>query len=178
MTMNDIQFIGCPHIGHKGQAVRRGFSSIEEMNEEIIKRFNENAGKKTLSIILGDVVVFNKTAFDQLERLNGRKIFVLGNHDTRGCIPELLKYGEVQGAFEYKNTICTHIPIHRDCLERYAINIHSHMHEEVVRKMEYKPLEILAKRLVDHRYLNVNWDILQGKPVSLQEVIKYIEEHK
>ena len=66
MTMNDVQFIGCLHIGHKGQAVRRGFSSVEEMNEEIIKRFNENAGKKTLSIILGDVVVFNKTAFDEL----------------------------------------------------------------------------------------------------------------
>ena len=56
MTMNDVQFIGCLHIGHKGQAARRGFSSVEEMNEEIIKRFNENAGKKTLSIIPGDVV--------------------------------------------------------------------------------------------------------------------------
>jgi calcineurin-like phosphoesterase family protein len=64
--------------------------------------------------------------------LNGVINVVLGNHDERNHVQELLKYvNSVAGMVDYKNkVILTHCPIHPSQLEfRYSHNIHGHVHE-------------------------------------------------
>lgn len=74
------------HFNHNRDFVwkERGFNSIEEMNEEIIRRFNSIVQKEDDIYILGDLcmsadLLGNKNL---IERLNGRLHIIYGNHDT------------------------------------------------------------------------------------------------
>ncbi len=71
------------HLGHVNAAVKhRGFSSVDEMNELIIRRWNERVGDGDQVFVLGDLCM-GKIA-DSLElvsRLKGRITLIPGNHD-------------------------------------------------------------------------------------------------
>ena len=71
-----IYFTSDTHFGHDRDFVwkARGFKSVEEMNEEIVKRFN--------SIVTGDVIMGDPANIEYVKRLNGKLHIVLGNHDT------------------------------------------------------------------------------------------------
>ena len=62
----------------------RGFSSVAEMNEAIIKNFNESVGWEDRLYILGDVMMgFDIEAGCRLlGRLPGEKYIIRGNHDS------------------------------------------------------------------------------------------------
>lgn len=169
----DVALISDLHFGHDAIAKIRGFDDVNEYNEEVIKRFNSVTGKRTMTIIAGDLTMENKKYFPLLNRLNGRKIVVLGNHDLRSDSRELLKYVEsVAGALEYKGCIITHIPIHSQEASRYRLNIHGHLHEETIKRMIYNPGRVTVKELIDNRYFNISWDRLDGVPISFQEIIQ------
>lgn len=168
--MNDVQFISDPHIGHTKAAEWRGYKSVEEMNKDIILKFNSVSGKKTITFIPGDVVLFNNKYFDVLNELNGIKIFSPGNHDDKEKCELLLNYGKVVGIYEYKGFIISHIPLHRNYLDRYIANIHGHDHDKVVDYTEYQKDFIAKYYPQDPKYVNVNWDILNGFPASLNYV--------
>ena len=60
----------------------RPFSSIEEMDEEIIKRHNEVAPSDGTVIHAGDFTLANVEIANQyIKRLNGHHIFLRGSHD-------------------------------------------------------------------------------------------------
>lgn len=75
------------HLGHENiiKYCNRPFKDINQMNETIIKNWNDKVSNEDLVYILGDFSV----KYDQektqniLSRLNGRKVLVMGNHDTR-----------------------------------------------------------------------------------------------
>ena len=61
----------------------RPFSTIEEMNFELIKRYNSLVNKNDTVYFLGDFA-FTKNVNDiinVLQQLNGNKHFICGNHD-------------------------------------------------------------------------------------------------
>ena len=73
------------HFGHANiiQYCNRPFNSVEEMDEAIIKNWNETVSNKDTIIHLGDFGLGNKEYIRGIiERLNGKKILVLGNHDN------------------------------------------------------------------------------------------------
>lgn len=74
------------HFNHDKEFVwkARGFSSVEEMNEEIIKRFNSVVQEDDDIYILGDLCMSGDIVANRhlIERLNGRLHIVYGNHDT------------------------------------------------------------------------------------------------
>ena len=62
---------------------QRGFQSVYEMNEAIVKRFNEVVKPEDDVYILGDLMLNDNEAGRQLiNRLNGWLHIVYGNHDT------------------------------------------------------------------------------------------------
>lgn len=62
----------------------RGFSSVEEMNEYMIKRWNDKVKKRDEVFILGDFSYGNGEETNAiLERLNGKIYLIEGNHDGR-----------------------------------------------------------------------------------------------
>ena len=68
---------------------KRPFKSIEENDEEIIRRWNEKVPEDGIVFHLGDVAFGNKAKVDEiLKRLNGKIYLVIGNHDWRRIIQD------------------------------------------------------------------------------------------
>ena len=157
--MGNVRFISDTHFGHKNMATRRGFSSAEEMNDYIIKKWNSVVNKKDVTYLLGDVSMESKNFYYLLDSLNGVKNVILGNHCRRQDIPEMLKYvNSVAGMIDYKdNYILTHCPVHPSQLAfRYSYNIHGHVHEN---------------SLDDPRYINVSCEVVDYTPKLIAELI-------
>jgi len=76
-----------PHYGHF-QIIKycnRPFTSAEEMDAELIKRYNSRVTKNDTVIWLGDCGFYKdkEEAKALLDRLNGKKILIRGNHDKK-----------------------------------------------------------------------------------------------
>jgi len=77
-------FVADSHLGHYNilKYCNRPFNSIEEMDEEIIKRFNSVVSKDDIVIHAGDFTLKGKReAYKYVEQLNGQNIFLKGSHD-------------------------------------------------------------------------------------------------
>jgi calcineurin-like phosphoesterase family protein len=77
-------FTSDPHFWHKRviESCNRPFGSIEEMNAALIKNWNDTVGPTDEIYILGDVFFCGTTkAKEILAQLNGKKHWILGNHD-------------------------------------------------------------------------------------------------
>jgi len=74
------------HIGHKNiiKYCNRPFEDVDDMNEQLIKRWNRKVSKGDDVYIIGDVAVCDaREAAKHLSCLNGNKLLVAGNHDRR-----------------------------------------------------------------------------------------------
>jgi len=83
--MNKIYFTSDFHFCHDKDFIYepRGFSSVHEMNEQIIKNFNEVMDWTDNLYILGDCFLNNdKEGMSYMRRLPGKKYIIWGNHDT------------------------------------------------------------------------------------------------
>lgn len=173
--MSNVRFIGCLHLGHKWMAQHRGFHDEFYHDEHLIEKWNKVVNKKDLTYILGDVTMEKAHPYIQLDRLNGRKIVVLGNHDMPKHVKELLNYVDtVAGMFDYKGGVLTHSPIHPSEMGRYIFNIHAHIHEneleEVIALDSYNDEDSIPQTTL-HKYINVDAKLIDFKPKSLEELI-------
>lgn len=174
--MSNVRFIGCLHFGHKAMAQYRGFQDEYYHDEHLIESWNKVVRKKDLVFITGDITFESPEYYYQLDRLNGRKKVILGNHDRIEDVPELLKYVEgVAGMFRYKGYFLTHAPIHPNELSFCKGNIHAHIHhrnklDELETKIKYGDEEGTVKSL--DKYFNVDAHLIDYKPITLQELIK------
>ena len=80
-----IFFTSDQHFYHKNviKYCNRPFNSVEEMNEEIILRFNSVINNNDLCYFIGDVAFIHsvKETIMLLKKLNGFKILIVGSHD-------------------------------------------------------------------------------------------------
>jgi len=77
-------FTADEHYGHRNiiRYCKRPFDSVEEMNEELIRRHNEVVREKDEVVHAGDFTLGkNHHAREILSRLKGRHIFLRGSHD-------------------------------------------------------------------------------------------------
>lgn len=78
-------YIADPHFFHGGLNQKmdcRGFSSAEEMNAYMLKRWNEKVRRNDDVVILGDLSWGNAAQTNELlEELHGRLYLIEGNHD-------------------------------------------------------------------------------------------------
>ncbi len=75
------------HFGHEN-VIRYGnrpFQNALEMDECLIERWNSVVNKEDLVYMLGDFTLSRRidVITNLVSRLNGRKILIMGNHDTR-----------------------------------------------------------------------------------------------
>ena len=156
--MSQVRFISDLHFHHESMAIKRGFKDENEMNEYIVSQWNKVVCKKDVTWILGDITM-EKANYDILNRLNGIKHVVLGNHDEGQHTKILQQYvNKIAGMVNYKKEfILTHCPIHPCELEyRFKYNIHGHVHENT---------------LPDKRYINVSVEVIDYKPKTLKELL-------
>lgn len=174
--MCQVRFIGCLHLGHRWMAQHRGFNDIYNHDETLIYRWNKIVSKRDITYILGDVTMEKTAPYIQLDRLNGIKKVVLGNHDLPQHTRELLKYVDaVAGMVDYKGFCLTHAPIHPAEISFHRGNIHAHIHENKLNEVEYlsrygDPGEVIEKTL--HKYYCVDAKLIDFKPKSIEELLQ------
>lgn len=84
--MSKIWFISDTHFCHKNiiKYEDRPFTDIEQMNSELIRRWNEKVAPEDTVYHLGDVALGPAERFYPLvSALNGHKILIRGNHDGK-----------------------------------------------------------------------------------------------
>jgi hypothetical protein len=167
--MSTVRFIADLHFGHENMARHRGFESAAEQDEYIVAQWNKTVHKRDVTYILGDVTM-EKANYDILDRLNGRKHVVLGNHDRMAHVVKLMQHVDsVAGMVQYKGLFLTHCPIHPMEMDyRVKYNIHGHIHEKVVMKARDNWGEI--EMVVDERYICVSCERVSYTPKSLIEL--------
>ena len=175
--MSIVRFIGCLHFGHKSIARYRGFETEYNHDEYLVNCWNSVVHKKDLTYILGDISMEKATEYYQLDRLNGRKVVVLGNHDLWQDVPHLLKYVDgVAGMIDYKGFALTHAPIHVSEIGQYRGNIHAHIHHE------NKLADFDVNQMYDDfetpiintkgKYFNVDAKLIDYKPKTIEDLLK------
>lgn len=81
---NSVFFTSDNHWGHQNviKYCNRPYTSVEQMDEDLIVKWNETVGKDDHIYILGDIFFCNaERAEHVLRRLNGVKTLIYGNHD-------------------------------------------------------------------------------------------------
>ena len=82
----NIFFVADTHFGHEAMIrfENRPFKDIRDMEQQIIKNWNETVAREDRVFVLGDFAFGDKAEVTRLCRsLNGKKTLVLGNHDTQ-----------------------------------------------------------------------------------------------
>jgi len=128
------------HFNHKNiiKYTNRKFNSTEEMDSYMINQWNKAVANDDIIIHLGDFAFGNSEQIrEYVNKLNGKKILIQGNHDKKGvgffenCGFTVWKKGShlpiIKNGIEY-NYILSHSPL-EDCeIPKGYINLHGHLH--------------------------------------------------
>lgn len=179
--MPSVWLISDTHFGHEKTCTvfkredgspLRPFSCAEEMDEFMIKAWNDRVRPNDKVYHLGDVVI-NRKFLNVLARLNGDKVLIRGNHDIFK-LEDYSQYFRDIRAFDVKNgMIFSHVPVHPESLGRFGTNIHGHLHANRVMKIvgvDVKTGELKYGKEVDPRYFNVSVEQIDFTPISLEEL--------
>jgi len=145
----------------------------EEMDEEMVKRWNDTVRPNDKVYHLGDVVI-NRKALKTLGRLNGEKVLIKGNHDIFKLSDYLPYFKDIRGYHVMNGMILSHIPVHESNLYRFGTNIHGHLHSNRIKmKVRYPHKET---EIIDPRYFNVSVEQIDFTPILFEQAIIKIKE--
>jgi calcineurin-like phosphoesterase family protein len=167
------------HFGHAGvcKFLRedgtklRPWDDPNEMDEEMIKRWNETVRPNDKVYHLGDVVI-NRKALSVLDRLNGDKVLIKGNHDIFKLEDYTKYFRDIRSYHVMNGMILSHIPVHESNLYRFGTNIHGHLHEKRVMMLD----TYLSEKIVNPSYFNVCVERTDFRPILLEKVFEMIKE--
>ena len=157
-------FISDTHFGDapRLRVDKRPFASIGEMDETIVKRWNEAAGPDDEIWHLGDFA-FGPPAervAELLATLNGRKHLIVGNNDGPGTVEQpgwasVQHYAEL--TVEGKRLVLCHYPFRTwNRMGQGVVDLHGHSHGRL------KPAP---------RQYDVGVDVWDFRPVTLGKIL-------
>jgi calcineurin-like phosphoesterase family protein len=168
----------CRFMRNDGVTKLRPFEDAGEMDEFMVKAWNERVGKNDKVYHLGDVVI-NRKSLGIMRRLNGDKVLIRGNHDIFRDDEYRQHFRELRAYHVLNGMILSHIPLHEASLGRFGTNIHGHLHANRVMKakgINYPTGEIVyGDTEIDPRYHNVCVETTDFAPILFEDVIKRIE---
>ncbi len=171
--MPSVFLVSDTHFGHAGvcRFLRddgtklRPWDNPEEMDEHMVKVWNETVKPTDKVYHLGDVVI-NRKAMSILHRLNGDKVLIRGNHDIFRDEEYRQHFRELRAYHVMNGMILSHIPIHSDSLGRFGVNIHGHLHAN----------RVMNGRKIDVRYHCVCVEQTDFRPILFEDVIQRIKD--
>lgn len=173
------------HFGHAGVCrfteadgvtKIRPWTDPDEMDEEMIRRWNDRVRPSDKVYHLGDVVI-NRKSLSTLARLNGDKVLIRGNHDIFRDEEYRQYFRELRAYHVLNGMILSHIPVHEASLGRFGVNIHGHLHTARVKKargVDAKTGTVLYSDENDVRYHCVCVEQTDFAPILLEDVYKRI----
>ena len=153
----------------QGELVRPWAKDAEEGDEIMIKAWNDVVRKGDTVYHLGDVSV-SRRGIKLMERMNGRKILIRGNHDIFKLKDYLTHFADIRGTHKIDRMIMSHYPIHPDSIPHWCLaNVHGHTHANVVTRIDEN-----GNRVVDTRYFNMSVEVAGLAPLPIEEIEKRI----
>ena len=178
--MPAVFLVSDTHFGHAGvcrfthgdTGVKiRPWTDPDEMDEAMVKLWNERVGKNDKVYHLGDVVMKRKN-LGIMRRLNGDKVLIRGNHDIFKDDEYREHFRELRAYHVLKGMILSHIPLHPESLGRFGVNIHGHLHTN---RVMMEPAGKYGIPVIDTRYHCVCVEQTDFAPILFEDVIKRIE---
>lgn len=177
-----IFYISDSHHGHFNviRYDNRPFSSVEEMDDEQIRRWNSVVTPEDIVYILGDFSWYKEDkTLEILDKLNGRKVLIKGNHDR--ISPKVAKkfekraeYLEIQDGDE--RVILSHYPIpfwngqFRDTVHLYGHVHNSHQYNYCMNiRKELAQLQDIPMRMFN---VGAMMPYMDYTPRTLQEILE------
>lgn len=169
----DVFFTSDPHFFHKSMVdmKRRPFTSVDEMNEVLVANWNSVVGKNSIIYVLGDVSFGSPEETHRLlERLNGNKRLILGNHDGSKMVDKVYRHHfmticdrmRVKFLDIKEEVVLDHFPLLTWDKAHYgAWHLHGHSHGS----MRY-PFE--------GKILDVGVDVHNFTPINVVKVFNYM----
>jgi len=188
--MSKVWFSADTHYGHKRiiEYCDRPFSSIDEMDRELIDNWNDTVAAEDEVYFLGDFSLDFKRVKQVLPLLSGKIHLIAGNHDLchscHGGGGAYLRRYEEAGFYDIcestrleiagQSVLCCHMPYFcsADPDQRYPEHkphdqggwlLHGHVHQ---------------RWQVNSRQINVGVDVWDFCPVSIDVIAALIEEDK
>lgn len=160
----------CKFTNYDGSKVRP-WDDAETMTEEMIQWYNECVSDQDRVYILGDVAFTAAGMKACVSRLKGRKVLVPGNHDPNKMRRYFDLFDDVRGYVVKKGFIMSHIPIHPHCMGRWQLNIHGHLHNNVIDPIPGGPWVGYDDQSHDPRYYNACVERTNFRPKLLDEIL-------
>jgi len=170
--MSNIFFTSDLHFYHNRDFVwaARGFSSVDEMNEILVENYNKIVKSSDICYILGDCYLncTDEQGIEMLERLNGNKQLIIGNHDTDKKLDAMEQAGVFQSVrfaaglklSKHKYAYMSHFPtMTGNGKDAHIISLYGHTHQKLP-KME-------NSSIVGY---NVGVDAWNNRPVAIEEI--------
>jgi len=167
----------CRFLRNNGVTKLRPWDTPEEMDEYMIRAWNERVRPNDKVYHLGDVVI-NRKHLTTLARLNGDKVLIRGNHDIFKLEDFTPYFRDIRGYHVMNGMILSHIPVHEDSLGRFGVNVHGHLHANRVMQRASSTAEFMAwgtRERIDTRYHCVCVEQTDFAPILLEDLVKRIE---
>lgn len=171
--MAKIYYTGDLHFGHFN-AIKydcRPWPDVETMAEGLIERWNARVQDDDLVYVLGDVCFRSKyPAWHYLERMRGRKVLIVGNHDAELLADERSRryFDEIQYYLKIKDSekqiVLCHYPMAEwNGMNRGWRHVFAHIHAQT--NSTYSIMRNLPKAL------NAGCMINNFAPATLDELV-------
>jgi calcineurin-like phosphoesterase family protein len=154
----------CRFLRSDGITKLRPWDSAEEMDEEMVRRWNDRVRPNDKVYHLGDVVMKRKD-LSIMSRLNGDKVLIRGNHDIYKMSDYAEYFRDIRGYHVMNGLILSHIPIHEESLGRFGTNVHGHTHAN----------RVMKDGAIDVRYHCVCVEQIDYTPILFEHVLERIE---
>lgn len=145
-------------VDDNGQRIRP-FSSLEEMHEYMIQRWNSVVKDQDYVYHLGDVTFRYDGPFNNLmSRLKGQKRLIIGNHDKiwNPSLQRWFQKADTWKGFKEGNFTATHHPHILSGLRDGDFNVHGHIHQNHMDDLHYINVSVEVRD-----YTPVHWDQIQ-----------------
>lgn len=160
------------HLGHKNiHKYRTRFSTACEHHNFVFENLATNVGKRDTLYILGDCA-FDKFWLEKIKNIKCQhKKLICGNHDSEHhTMKELCDaFDSVEALMSKRNVWFSHCPIHPQEMRGRLLNIHGHLHNQIVEKPVFEYGKLFVKP--DLHYFNVCVEHTNYKPISFAEIM-------
>ncbi len=187
--MIELWFTSDTHFSHQNMVEKfklpdgspaRAFASVEEMDETMIERWNEVVKPHHHIYHLGDVTMHRQVGqirYHILNRLQGHKRLLLGNHDADKVQNYLEWFEKIYASRVIDRILFTHIPVHPESLGSFKANVHGHLHHRCLTPVTVTDHKGHGDKERQVPYINVCVEKTAYRPISLEEIQTLVKHY-